>query len=367
MAVPRSVVTVAVVAAGILAGVGGALVLQASPGTAPSPSASSDPSEGASPSVAADALPPELRGLAWVAFDGSGYRSGLSGSSATFILPATEVGLAASGHLVLAADTAETSTLVVYDITTGENLMRLPTDFLVDSGAMLGDQFFVTARSRDGIDGGVWTASVGSPALEPLIPASTGTPIDPTVSSRGPLQVSPSGTTLGSTVCSVDGCVTQVTRVDVPKLTVIEDQYLAWLSDEFAIVIGGREIRAYSSSDGRQIWKLTTEGGFFHGYFFDDERTFVESSTEGDGDMYRYEIALIDAATGDRTVVVSVSDPVLREWRLQPALSTDRLAVLLSVWTLEEALGVGGADMRVLDLQAGRVLPLVVPFSVEQP
>jgi hypothetical protein len=207
--------------------------------------------------------------------------------------------------------------------------------------------------------------------LEPLLPANDGTPIDPAVSSRGPLHLSPGGRTLGSTVCSVDGCVTQVIPVDRPKVTVIADAYLAWLSDDVAIVIdshhaGGKEIRAYSLSTAEQLWKLTTEGDFYHGYFLGDQRTFVESSTEGGGDAYRYEIALIDGLTGERSVVLSLIDPALREWRLQPDLSTDELTVLTSVYTIEDALA-GGAEMRVLDLQDGALLIPVVPFPAAQP
>ena len=320
------------------------------------------PPETASPPTGE--LPEDIRDLPWVASADSHYEVGTLGAGPILALPDEELGLAASGEAVLSVDRSTNTQATVRDIATGDVLGRINANFVIDQGLIRGDSIYIAGREKGAAaDAGVWQTSINGKGLTRVMQ-----PIDGEVAeamrTRSPLAACPSGNTIGSTVCTDSGCLTQVLDVAVGSVTEIADASLAWLSDQVAIMIDGKEIRAYGLGTGRQLWSRTTEGDFYGAYFLTDETTVISSSTEGLGDSYVYEIARVNAQTGHREVLISLADPVERELRLIGSVSSDAHATLLSQYTFEDALATSdGVTIRVVDVATGALWGPAVQFT----
>lgn len=168
--------------------------------------------------------------------------------------------------------------------------------------------------------------------------------------------LSPDGNTVGIWRCG-EICSTLLIGPGGGPLELAKPGLIA-LTDEVALTIGAfSDVTAFSSQDGRELWRAATQGIYYGRYATSDGRRIVLSSIEpvegGDESERQLRVDLLEAMTGEvvRSVVVPIDGP--QPW-VEPALSTDRyVAVLDTVIPNPD----DGADVvRVIDLEAGELL-----------
>lgn len=354
----RHVGTFSVLVLAVVAGLGGAQLLtggpMAAPATAAPPSAqasapviSSPAAGGSAAATLADLLPlpDDLADMAWVAFDGKAYVAGTLGAGATFTLPSGEIGLDARDSLVLSTDAAK-STLILRDLVSGAVVAERKTGLTIDNGIIWEGQVYVSARTADGsADAGVLGGSTQELSLRQVLPAVAGGPdIGET---RGPVKVSPTGTTVGSTVCTtMVPCLVQSRNLASGVITTIDDYYLRWISDEVAVL--GRSLAsvlsAYALGDGKFLGSVGGGNEVYGGFFLSDGDTLIFQDARSAGDLVAWRVS-----TGRLTDIETRGATDLGRAYLIGSLSTETRAVLLSVATIEAALR-DGASMTVVDL-----------------
>ncbi len=384
-AIQRLAGLLAVVGLAIVVGLGGARLLDQSPaasdeplptpsdgslqaepsGQAPSASPPSPSESGADPTPSPSDLPPvpeDVAELAWVAFDGQAYVAGTLGAGATLTLPQGEIGLDAREGRVLSTDADLRSRLVVRDLFSGAVVSDQETSLTVDNGRVGVDQLFVSARTSDGsLDAGVWRGAPTGGELTQVLSAVAGGPT--AAETRAWIRRSPSGDTIGSTVCTSETpCTTQVLAGEGPPLT-LDDFYIRWLSDEVVVLWQGSELRALSVSDGSHLWTLSEETAEYDdAYFLADGATLVLGWLHGIGQDRMYELAAINSLTGELVVIATFSgDDAAGRW-LEGGLSSDGHATFLSEPLSGSAVR-GGARLWTVALADGTVREHQSPFA----
>lgn len=358
----------------VLAGLGGAWLLtggpMAAPGTAPpsaqasAPIISSPDAGGSAAATLADLLPlpDDLADMAWVAFDGKAYVAGTLGAGATFTLPSGEIGLDARDGRILSTDAASRSRIVLRELFSGVVISDRTTDLTVDNGRVWVDQLLVSARTNDGsLDAGVWRAALTGGEMTQVLPAVAGGPT--AAETRAWIRTSPSGQTIGSTVCTSETpCITQVQAAEEPLLT-LGDFYIRWLSDEVVVLWQGPDLRAFSVSDGSLLWTMGDETAEYDdAYFVSDGATLILGWLHGIGEGRLYELAAIDSLTGKLVAIATFTgDDASTRW-LEGGLSSDDRAILLSEPLSGSAVR-DGARLWTVTLTDGTVQEHESPFS----
>ena len=189
------------------------------------------------------------------------------------------------------------------------------------------------------------------------------------VGTRGPIAVSPTGQTIGSTVCTVSGCRTQIASLLSGDVVTIHDQYLRWLSDTHALLNEGTKLRAYRLKSQSVAWEIGDEADsrdFYRSYFLDDGTLLLSWHHGVDDESWRYELSRIDVSSGDRETIESFAGELAFGVGLESDFSTERFAVLVVDWPIEGALQEGGG-IFVFDLTSHQLREFVSPFSVSAP
>lgn len=292
-------------------------------------------------------IPDEVARGVWVgSVDGVPSYGTITGDSSP--LKNGAVGLDAFEGLVLSAAISDAETaLTITDAATGELIAALSTPMTVGHGVIRGNRIYWDGTA-EGRDAGVWTADLTDLAIVQAI-----APHGEEGATRGPLHASPSGLSVGSTVCNESGCATETRDAFGATIEIAASGGLMAMTDEVALVIDGPTIRAFRSGIG--IWELSTSRTFFGSLPSSDGSAFVISSTEADGAGNAYVIAEVDSATGARRVLFTRPGDT-PQLRLIASLSSDNYATLVPGFTIDEALADVDAAYTIIDLRDGSVV-----------
>jgi hypothetical protein len=301
------------------------------------------------------------------------YGAATLDGKASLLLPPGELGLtAADGRVVSVDPRGESggSVLRVRDIASGITLIEISRPEQVEIAVLRGDSLFFTGSLAPvPTDPGVYRADLAGGPLTTLIESGAWLPEwDPSWSYAGrTVELSPSGRTLASGLCTVARC-----RVDVIDLTtgdtrlgVVEvDGFLRDITDSVAIAGGQGEIAGYDLTTGARMWTfapgelmlgyLTSDGRLVQGYY-----AWLPGTTPP-----IYTVATIDVTSGDVRVLFEDPDqgPEVRLW---PEVSGDRFAVLGRDGRMGSFFGEGGlgsprsaavAVTDLLDLETGELI-----------
>ena len=336
--------------------------------------AGAPPSQDAGAPASPDELPAGLENRSWVAGlgwngDTTVYGAATLDGKASLLLPPSELGLtAADGRVVSMGPRGESggSVLRVRDIASGITLIEISRPEQVEIAVLRGDSLFFTGRLTPvPTDPGVYRADLAGGPLTTLIESG---PLSPEWDNPGrTVELSPSGRTLASGLCTVERC-----RVDVIDLTsgdtrlgVVEvDGFLRDITDSVAIAGGQGEIAGYDLTTGAKLWSfapgeltlgyLTSDGRLVQGYY-----AWLPGTTPP-----IYTVATIDVTSGNVRVLFEDPDqgPVVRLW---PEVSGDRFAVLGRDGDMASFFGEGGfgspssaavAVTDLLDLETGELI-----------
>ena len=217
----------------------------------------------AAPAMAGAAAVPDVP---WLAERGDGRWVYGRGSGATpRVLPARESGLAINESYVATTvpNASGQSTLRLRDRETGHKVADVDAPIWISAGAWTDRGLVVTGYpdSSMGADGGLVLLTLPDFAAQVLVeprpfPAKLGTPV-----ARGDVIVSPSGAFVGSNVCGVHLCDTQVVEVASGRVfrpLQSEEGLLRALTDDTVVTTGDDSawIAARRFRDGGEAWRV---------------------------------------------------------------------------------------------------------------
>lgn len=217
----------------------------------------------AAPAVDRAAAIPEVP---WLTDRGDGrWVYGRGSSSTPRVLPGAESGLAIDERYVATTvpNAAGRSTVRVRDRETGRRIADVDAPIWVSAGAWTSGGLVVTGYpdSSMGADGGLVLLTLPDFSPQVLVgprpfPAKVGTPV-----ARGDVVVSPSGAFVGSNVCGVHLCDTQVVEVatgHVFRPIQSEEGFLRVLTDDTVVTTDDDSawIAARRFRDGREAWRV---------------------------------------------------------------------------------------------------------------
>jgi hypothetical protein len=271
------------------------------------------------------------------------------------------------GDRVLAARSGKggkQARLVVRDLA-GKLIREIATGMQIpQTGIVRGDDVYFAGidLGEDGTnldlaaDRGAWVAHGDEPPV-PVLKAGKGVAIYTAI------DRSPDGRTVGIWRCG-KVCSTSLVGPDGDVLEIPRPGLIA-LTNDVALVIGAyRDVTAYATTDGAELWRAETEGIYYGRYATSDGDRIVLSAIEDPGEggnsTDQLRIELLDARTGavERTILVSTATSVLS---VMPTLSTDRYVALLDS-VLPNA-DEGPHAVQVVDLEAGVLLDVELPLG----
>jgi hypothetical protein len=241
-----------------LAGSSGRVALSALPAAGPVGAAAA-----AAPAVARAAAIPDVP---WLTERGDGrWVYGRGSGTTPRILPAHESGLAINETYVATTvpNAAGQSTVRVRDRETGRRIADVDAPIWISAGAWTSGGIVVTGYpdSSMAADGGLVLLTLPDFAAQVLVeprpfPAKLGSPV-----ARGDVVVSPSGAFVGSNVCGVHLCDTQVVELATGRVfrpLQSEEGFLRALTDEVVVTTddGSAWIAARRFRDGRETWRV---------------------------------------------------------------------------------------------------------------
>jgi hypothetical protein len=243
-----------------LAGTSGRVGLSALPGAGAGAGAGA---AAAAPAVDRAAAVPDVP---WLTERGDGrWVYGRGSGTTPRVLPARESGLAIDETYVATTvpNASGQSTVRVRDRETGRKVADVDAPIWISAGAWASGGLVVTGYpdSAMGADGGLVLLALPDFAAQVLVeprpfPAKLGTPV-----ARGDVVVSPSGAFVGSNVCGVHLCDTQVVELATGRVfrpIQSEEGFLRALTDEVVVTTDDDSawIAALRFRDGREAWRV---------------------------------------------------------------------------------------------------------------
>ena len=355
------------------------------PGAGPSTGASPAPSE--SLGAPASSLPsPPTPGVAvgrvFAALLPSGDFAVAKFGGPSLRLPPGEQILAVSAdHVASVLDTGTAgSNLVVREIATGRQIVRVERPEQVGTAVFAGGSLYFAGSMPDGSDSGVSAIDLANLGVRQVIKPTTWSAEWGGTGSRNQLRVSPTVATVGAPACGPAGpgvpkrCFVDVIDVasgtvtrpvaDIPLfLWDISDTTLFAVPEELSFVV------AYDRNTGERRWQTEPRSFGIDHYPTSDGRTYVVEFIvpgDGEGTPGSWVLAAIDTADGTLRELYRVADGPEGPRTLWPELSDDRFAVIGRVNArLVEAFGNGPPSVSadVVDIATGQVSPaaLTIP------
>lgn len=272
------------------------------------------------------------------------------------------------------------SLLVVRDIATGRQVVRLERPEMVGTAVFAGGSLYFTGSRVDSYaDPGVSAVDLVDLNVREVIPPTTWPVEWNGTGSRNQLRVSPTGATVGAPACGPAGpggpkrCFIDI--IDVTSGTVTRPVtdiplYLWDVNDTtlFAVPDERTLVAAFDRQTGGQRWQADA-AEFVDHYPTSDGRTYVVTFVvpgDGAGTPSSWVLAAIDTADGNVREVYRVGDEPRTLW---PELSDDRFAVVGRVNALlSGTFGNGRLSVSadVVELATGQVFPaaLTIPSPV---
>lgn len=377
------VLSVALIARGRLPGDAGEQ--RGTPGPSAPSAPATPPAEppSALPSVTASAAPASLPlGLVdktWITLDSVGYGgpyvAGTLDGRYHLALPIGERGLAAADGRVASVlygpgGATGSSTLLVRDLRkAAAKLVELPWPDAISYAVLTGDTVYFAPNSAPNQVPGVYAASLADGSVRTVIePASFPGDLGEGTG-RGPLVLSPTGTTLSSGVCNSGRCNIQVLDLATGRLSqpLTDVPSFLWLaSDTVLITVDEASVYGYDMAGGRR-WTLTgvrPQGG--SGYLTSDAgRLIVLYQDVNPGSDGAIALASVDVSSGAQRVLLRWPKDVAAPW-LWVLASGDQAAVLIPGGAApEDAFSAGGGSFRVdvVDLTTGALSPAALIVS----
>lgn len=356
------------------------------PGTSPSSGASPAPSDSlvAPPSSSPSPATGVAVGRAFAAEIPPGVSAAAVIGGPSLRLPPGEQVLAVSQEYVAARllTGAAGSLLVVRDIATGRQIVRLERPEQVVTAVFAGGLLYFAGQMPDGSDSGVSAIDLSDLVAREVITPTTWPAEWNGTGSRNQLRVSPTGATVGAPACGPAGpggpkrCFVDVINVasgsvsrpvtDIPfYLWDVSDTTLFAVPDELSFVV------AFDRETGALRWQTESRSFGIDHYPTSDGAAYVVtyvSLGNGEDIPTLLVLAAIDAASGAIRVIHEEADGG-QPMSLWPELSDDRFAVVGRVNArLVEAFGNGPSSVSadVVELATGQVFPaaLTIPSPV---
>jgi len=340
--------------------------------TAGGAAAASDASGGGSQRTAAAAagssaaggraLPADLEDRGWIAE--VAVQRWLAGtlSGRLLVLPADEIGLTATASTVVSVRygaNGRTSTVRVRDMAGGRLRASVDRPGTVSSAVVAGTVVYVTgdAGTGGGADAGVQAISLADGSVRDIIPPGPAPADAAGPVTRTQLRLDPSGTILGSPLCSGDQCTVDLVDLasgarttpvrNVHGFLVALTSHVLYLVDDTSTAL-----QAVDAATGVERWRVdgVQLGGVLPAT--DGSSAVVSYLPATRSGPLTFTLASIDAVTGERHVLLErPADNDVPTF--YPNLSGDRVAVLGTGGTLGEMLG-GAARRAILTLVDAR-------------
>jgi hypothetical protein len=236
----------------------------------------------------------------------------------------------------------------IHDLVSGSVIASFDTGIVVERAVIGDDAIYFTGRVESA-DAGIWMFDLTSSRMVELI--------QPSPSSEDAIRpavlVSATAQTVGASLCTPSGCSTDIARPGTGEAFRIEAPGgLFLLTDEFAVLIDGRALRALAF-DGAGVWSEVFDGQIYDGYAIGDGLQLRVSWQEIHDGVATYHIGTMsDEGHLDETVVLEGPDADLR---VHGAMSVPTYAVLMPGLLMGDALEEG--YVRLLDVASGQLLP----------